>query len=81
MTELELRAGLLAKGIWSCKDIMNYAECGRTTASKIRQKALTLGGACKHFPQKVKCKSVLEALELDYDEEIRKINYLKGAKI
>ena len=80
MSVLEIKSNLLAKALWSLNDIMEYAECSKTTASKIRQKAIKLGGISELFPQKSKREYVLKALginfhdELDYLEKLKKGN-------
>ena len=78
MSTLEIKSNLLAKALWSLNDIMEYVECSKTTASKIRQKAIKLGGISELFPQKSKRESVLEALGIDCREEIQIIEKLKG---
>lgn len=80
MDDITRVSNLLSKGIWTNQDIADYAGCSLTTASKIRQEAIKLGGACKIFPQKVRSEKVLEALGLDYKTEIQNINLLRGGK-
>lgn len=69
---------LLAKPIWSLEDIMAYTDCkSRTTASKIRREAIKKGGSVRAYPQKTKRDSVLEALGLNYKDEVKKLRMLE----
>ena len=68
---------LLAKPIWSCSDIQEYLDCGRTKASQIKARALKIGGVVRGIPSKVKKDAVLEVLGLDFEDEIKKLNKLE----
>ena len=69
---------LLEKPLWSIEDIMEYTGCkSRTTACRIRKQAIKLGGSVRAFPQKTKRDKVLEALNLNYKDEVIKLKMLE----
>lgn len=61
---------LMLKSYWSLEDIKSYLNCGTTTASHIRQKALKVGGGCPYLSNLIKRDSVLKILELDPAREL-----------
>ena len=63
MSVLEIKSNLLAKALWSLNDIMEYAECSKTTASKIRKEAITkYDGLIPIMPRKTKRDAILKVL-------------------
>ena len=68
---------ILARSIWSNKDIMDYVGCGITTASRIHQLALKEhNGYVAMCPKKIKRDAVLKVLGVSFKEEVIKISYL-----
>ena len=79
MTELELRAGLLAKTVWTNQDIMNYLGCHKTKASVIRQIAIKKhSGHIEILPKMVRRDAVLEAIGTNVTIEIMNIKDLRS---
>ncbi len=61
---------LMLKSYWTLEDIKLYLGCGTTTASRIRQKALKVGGGCPYLSNLIKRDSILKVLELDPMREL-----------
>ena len=69
---------LLARPIWSLEDIMAYTNCkSRTTASRIRKLAMKCGGCVRAYPQKTKRDAVLQALGLNFNDEVKNLRKLE----
>lgn len=62
---MENEAELSNKVYWTLADIIEYAGCGRTKASAIRQEAIKkFNGFNKLLPKKVKREAVLKVLDI-----------------